>query len=217
MGLVWTVSLSMLLSSTPETQSRLEALLQTLGQRELEREARTCRVLERTVVEELDGDGEVKGKVIREYTVTHDRTGPRRTLKSETFEGDPSGMFRQRPKEEKPEPSPFHPKAQALYRFELEVKPGATTGTLRFTPKKLHERRMKGTAHVDLTSSHILSMKIEPSDYPMGLDALTMNVTLADTACGRQPVRVTTEGEGGILFLRVRFRSDTSLSGHSST
>jgi hypothetical protein len=210
------LTLTLMTAGPAANPARLDALVRALGAQEKRRASSACRYIERTALEELDDEGKSKGKVIREYQVTPSAAGSDRVKKSEEVVGDPSSLFRREHKsDEKPHPGPFHPEEQKAYRYELLVPAEATVGTLRFWPIEPHEKRMKGTARVDLAAQTVTSMQLEPSDPPTGLDELKMRVEFGDTACGRQPVRVTTAGSGGILFFEVRFRSVTSLSRHS--
>lgn len=203
------------LGAEPERSAELEPLLDTLGRQEERRAATRCRLTERTVLEELDGDGKSKGKIIREFLVTQGQGEPSRELKSERFEGEPSSMFKQRPKQEKPHPGPFNPSERPHYRYELLAAKDPGAAIVRFTPLKPHERRMRGTAIVELPSGTLKEVSLEPTKYPFYLDALRVKVLLGETACGHQPVRFQVYGRGGILFVKARFRSDTSLEEHS--
>lgn len=204
-------------SAAPEAPPSLDALLDALGEDALRAEKAACTLTERTVVEDLDDKGAPKGKVVREFRVTQREDGPLRALREEQIEGDPSALFTRKPEEqgEKPKPGPFHPSQRSHYRYTLDAAPGAETATLRFVPRKPHADRPKGSAVVDLRGRKLVRLSVEPSKYPAFLDELRMQVTMRDTPCGRQPSHVVSEGEGGIMFMKARFRSDTQLSGHA--
>ncbi len=205
--------MALLLGATPNPPS-LEALVTRLGEEEKARSAQTCAFVERTAVHELDSDGNVKGSVIREFDVTFEPTVHRRALRSETFEGDPSRLLKKRPEDtaDKPQPGPFHPDEQPHYTYALVSHEGARA-VIRYTPKEPHEKRMKGTAVVNVPKARLLRMEMEPSENPKFVKSLKMDVTLADTACGQRMVKVTAKGAGGMLFMKVRFRTESTISG----
>ena len=202
------------LGAAPQGEFSLEALMARMGEDEKARLAQTCAFEERTVVHELDSDGKVKGSVIREYDVSLDAEGHRRVLKNESFEGDPSRLVKQRPKdsEEKPHPGPFHPDERPHFQFEL-VSLDKGRAVIRYTPKEPHEKRMQGTVVVDVPKAMPLRMEMEPSKNPRFVKALKLDITLAQTACGPRMVKVTTRGSGGMLFFKARFHAETTLTG----
>ncbi len=196
---------------------KLEAVLSALAADETRRESVSCSLVERTVLDELDGKGAPKGKLTREFSFVQSPKGHQRALKAESVEGDVSRLFRQRPKDEseRPHPGPFHPSERAHYEYRLEAEEGAKTGVVHFEPKEPHDKRAKGRATVSLESPKLLTLDAEPSKYPVYLDALRMRVHFEKTACGHMPVRVTAQGHGKFLLMRARFRSETELTGHS--
>lgn len=195
----------------------LSALLQRTAAFEVERATTTCRWIETTRLDELDGKGKITGSVFRTFSVTS--RGPEtlsRTKTSERVEGKVSGLLR----EERPPPkgdpkerlSPFHPEARPF--FDLALGSRDEHGVVvTFTPKEKSERRMGGSAQLDPATGRVLSMSAKPSKLMAMLDSLTLNLQFAPGPCGNLPHTIDSEGSGGFLFFKIRFKSRTELSG----
>ncbi|MFN7132626.1 MAG: hypothetical protein ACK4N5_11135 [Myxococcales bacterium] len=210
--------LLLLLGSGAPSQGALAGLLETLAAAERGKDTLgSCAYSERTVIEELDGEGRVVGTVVREYAVVLGRERQRRVLTSERFEGEPSSAFRKRPDDEREEDArqrlAFHPDERARFSFELaQGAPG--TLALRFAPETPDRHRLRGTALLDADSKRVRVVEGEPTRLPRFVDRLKLRYEFAATPCGDLPVRVRSEGEGGVLFVKKRFRTTTELSGH---
>lgn len=205
------------LQSTPHP--RLDAVLSALAKDEARRETSPCHMTERTELEQLDRKGAREGRLLRTYALEQTPEGLRRTMSSESVEGEVSRLLRQRAKQgpEKAQPGPFHASERAHYRYLLEAEEGAARGVLRFEPIEPHEKRSKGHAVVSLDPPLLLELDVEPSKYPVYLDALRMRASFRQTACGQMPVRVKAEGHGKFLMVRARFRTETVHSAHART
>ena len=193
----------------------LDALLRRLGEAEVRGEQDGgCRYTEVTTVSELDDDGKVKGSRTRTYdVVSKPPAQPERKLRSEKSEGEElSSSLRQERKGGHPQRSMFHPAEQGAYSFRLAQSPGEGRARIFFNPKKKDAQHLEGEALVDTVAGRVLSLRGSPSDKPMVLDYLNLTIDYGPTACDFQPTRVRLEGKAGILFMRVRFRTDTRLS-----
>ena len=194
----------------------LSSLLNRTAAFEVERANTTCRWTETTRLDELDGKGQVKGSVFRTVTVTSRGSETlSRKKTSERIEGDVSTLMR----EERPPPkgdpkerlSPFHPESRAAFDLNL-LSRDAQVVTMAFTPKQPSERRMVGTAQLDPVTGRVMSMSARPSKLMVLLERLAVNLQFAPGPCGNMPHVIESEGSGGFLFFKIRFRSHTELS-----
>ncbi|MBX5480855.1 MAG: hypothetical protein IRZ16_03240 [Myxococcaceae bacterium] len=196
--------------------STLSELLARAGENEALKASATCAFIEESIVEQLDSDGRVEGKVIRraETTVKQSRIVSRKVT-SKKVEGDPSSMI-QKDEEPKGEArySAFHPNEQRLYRFELLGPADADTVKVRFAPLEKDEKKMQGTAWIDRRTGLVTHIDATPSDLPMVLDEMTLSLDQEETPCGPQVTHLRMSGKAGLLFFKKRFRADTKLSGH---
>lgn len=198
------------------TDRQLPAILKALGQEESEKEALAgCVYRERTHVEELTDDGEVKGSLERSWKVVRDGEVSSRQLLESHQTGELSDMLTREPKEPTPEErkaqrSPFHPAQQPRFTFSLL---GEKDGRIRvaFRPKKRDTKWMQGTVSLDAKTLQMVHMQATPSKMPPMVSSLDLDLRFTPTVCGVQPNRIRVKGKGGFLFMKLNFRSDTRL------
>ncbi len=195
----------------PELLGRLAEVEKRLDQ------APRCRCLELQTVEELDSDGQVKGREIRRVEVTRNgRVIESRKVLEVKAEGEKlSSSLRREPGKDKPKLSPFHPDAKGLYRFALG-KAEEGKQVITFEPVEPTTERAKGQVTVDASTGRLLSISTGPAKLPLMLSAFQLDVDYADGPCVAQPSRVRLSGIGGLLFLKVRFRVESSYQGCES-
>lgn len=201
-ALAWGLSL---LLATPALEGRLAAL----AGEERRRAEVNCAFKEHQRVEELDGQAGVVGLEVRTYVVTAGPTGQVRRLVETKREGkslNPS--LRHKPEDERPpnKPLPFAAAAQPDYRFSERAD-----GGIAFRPHRAGTER--ATGHLTLTrDGHLETLALRPSALPPFVHEALLEVRYGDTACGRRALVATMTGDAGLLFLRVRFRSQSRYS-----
>lgn len=217
--------LLLLVSATAaHADASLQALLDRLGEAEEKKLAiPACRSLERSVTEQMDKEGNIQGRLIRSYEVIRVGTNvvSRKKL-SQKEEGELLGQLKTEPQDQKQNEdprgrlSPFHPRARDEYQFELSAGPREGLVTVKLTPRKADQKRMKGTAVVDPTTAQLISMRLTPSELPAMLDDMQVNIAYADTPCDQQPTQLEFAGTGGVFFYKVRFRTQVKVSGYQA-
>ncbi|MFY0578251.1 hypothetical protein ACN28S_31575 [Cystobacter fuscus] len=181
-----------------------------------------CRTVESSVTEELDKEGKVKGRLTRSYEVTRSGTTVvARKLLSQKEEGDLTSQLKADPKDppknedDRARLSPFHPRARADYRFDSTPGPSEGLVTVKFTPLKSDKKRMKGQAVVDTRAGKMMTLRVSPSEMPPMLDELQLDfLAYTETPCERQPTQMKITGSGGVLFYKLRFRTEATVTGH---
>jgi hypothetical protein len=216
-----TLILTLLLASTAQAGD-VKAVLKKLGEDAIARENNApCTYKETTTVEELsrEKDSKVLGSEVRLFDVEVKGTEvTRRDVVSVTKSGEPLADLLEQPRDtkgKKPARSPLHPESQVDYRFELKDGPSPEEQTLTIEPIKPNTERVRGEAVVDAKTMQLKTLQFSPSKTPMLLKSFAMRFEFADTACGRQPLMVSLEGEGVAVFVETKFRSKTVLSGHA--
>jgi hypothetical protein len=175
----------------------------------------SCTFTEETVVEQLSADGKTEGKVIRRHqTTVKGAQISERVLVSKKIEGDPSSLLQKDQARPEAQLSAFHPSQQPLYVFSEEPSPEPQRAKIRFAPREKHAKRLKGVAWIDRASGKITLIEGAPSDRPAMLQEFQIAMTLGDTPCGQQLTHLSMKGKGGVLFFTMRFRAETTLSGH---
>ncbi|PTL76255.1 hypothetical protein [Vitiosangium sp. GDMCC 1.1324] len=217
------LSMLLLLSATSaHAEVSLQSLLDRLGDAEEKKLAiPACRFVENSVTEQLDKEGNIKGRLTRSYEVIRAGTNvvSRKKL-SEKEEGELLSQLKAEPQDQKQNEdprgrvSPFHPKVRDEYQFEQSAGPREGLVTVKITPRKADKKRMRGTAVVDPRTAQLISMRLSPSELPSMLDSFQIDFAYADTPCERQPTQLEFAGTGGVFFYKVRFRTQVKISGH---
>jgi hypothetical protein len=215
--------LLMLLFTTSARADRpSQDLLERLGEAEEKKLAvPACRSVESSVTEQLDKEGKSKGRLTRGYEVIRAGTMvvSRKKL-SEKEEGELISQLKAEPQDQKQNEdprgqlSPFHPKARDEYQFEQSPGPREGLVTIKITPRKKDKKRMQGTAVVDSKTAQLISMHLSPSELAPMLDSFQVDLVYGDTPCDRSPTRLQFSGAGGVLFYKVRFRTQVQVFGH---
>ncbi|MET0401323.1 MAG: hypothetical protein ABW123_02925 [Cystobacter sp.] len=210
-------------------EAPLAELLPRLVAAEEAREQRRERLttLATTVWEELDGEGKATSRL---ETVERSvwRGGKRSSeLVRATRDGkDVTGEVReQREKEEGVEDKgrtfqldhlPFSPREQARYHFEARGPDAKQPHLLRvaFSPKEGKRLdALAGEALVDAGRGELLRLTTHPSKLPKLADKIEMVLEFdAATDEGRNLSRIRAYGEGGVLFIKKRIRTVTTLA-----
>ncbi len=112
-------------------------------------------------------------------------------------------------------PSPFAPKEQPRYTFTALGSDPAGAGRVRigFAPKKAADMEMKGEAVVDSSTGRIRSMTMTPAKLPAMVQALEISMEYGNGTDDAPLLSVMKmHGEGGILFVKKRFRAVTTFT-----
>ena len=178
-----------------------------------------CTYRETTTVDELNKEGGVLGSEVRTFDVeVKGMEVTRRDLLSVKKSGQPLADLLQQPRDTKGKKAargPLHPEAQKDYRFGLTNGPGPDQLTLSIEPLKPSMDRIRGEAVLNTHTSQLQRLRFAPSKVPLLLKSLEMRWEYGDTACGRLPVALETEGEGVAIFIETKFRSRSLLEGHA--
>ncbi len=215
-----------LLSASARAETTLDPLLKKIGEQlAAAQTVPACSMVERTTVEELDSDKKVKASEVHTYRVERSGRETKRTrLGVQKGVGALSPRLRPKPdeelsKEEKERRAnfrtPFHLEEQAKYRFSWAQAPENGRATIAFAPHQPEPERGTGVATVDVNTGQLLTMRSKPSKFPPFLSEMDSRMGFADTPCGLLPTRFEMSGEGGLLFLRSRFRFVTVMEGHA--
>lgn len=191
----------------------LAALLALAGASEAKKGP--CAFVEDSTVVGLDSSGKVEGTIVRKFeTTVKDATVAERKLISKKVDGSPSSQLtkEQEPSKE-PQLSAFHPKKQGEFVFRIDGPADAERVKVRFGPKEDDAKRLKGFALIDPKTGLVVRLEGEPSKLPMFLDQFHFAMDQAETACGPHITKANISGKGGLLFLRVQFRAETTFTG----
>lgn len=214
------ILLTLLFAASARAEVPLQELLDRLGDAEEKKLALpACRSVEHSVMEQLDKDGKSKGRLTRSYEVI--RLGTQvvsRKKLSEKEEGELIRQLKAEPQERTEDPrgqlSPFHPKVRDEYQFDQSPGPREGLVTVKFAPRKKDKNKVKGTALVEPKTAQLISMHLSPSELAPMLDSFQIDLIYGDTPCGRYPTQLQFAGSGGVLFYKVRFRTQVAVSGH---
>ncbi|MCY1083241.1 hypothetical protein [Archangium lansingense] len=214
--------LMLLFAASARADMPLEELLERLGEAEEKKLAvPSCLFVESSVTEQLDKEGKSIGRLTRSYEVL--RAGTKvlsRKKLSEKEEGELVSQLKAEPRDEnqnedpRGQLSPFHSKVRDEYQFEQFPGPREGWVTVKITPRKKDEKRMKGTAVVDAKTAQLISMHLSPSKLPTMLDNFQVDFVYEDTPCERHPTQLQFAGSGGVFVYKVRFRTQVKISGH---
>lgn len=204
----------------------LPEALKTFGTRLSTAHSSSCTYVEKSTVEQLDSDKKVTAREVHTYRVEQTGREVKRTFVSaEKKLGELTSRLRPKQDNELSKDelerrrnlrSPFHMEEQAKYRFRWVQPPSKGTGLIAFEPLERDVKNTVGVATADVESHSSLLILSRPSDFPTGLSELDAKTNYANTPCGLRPIRFEVSGEGGILFLRVRFHSVTVFEGHAA-
>jgi hypothetical protein len=166
--------------------------------------------------EELDSDGKVVHTRVRVI-----RTGKTDELISATDDGkdvtaEKKKKFEERAREHKEElklDSPFAGKVQDKYVFG-DLGPDKADPSLTrisFAPKEGKSEEVAiGEATVDAATGEPVRFQLRPSELPRFADHVLVRIELgAKSGVGRRVSKVSVEGDGGLLFIKKRFRATT--------
>lgn len=178
--------------------------------------------------DELDGDGNVKGRKVITSRVETDEHGHKVHQEVESCihdgkdETEKERASVKRIEENRKQDGdvevsvemPFSTSAQSNYVFDqVAVDPAHPERVkIAFTPKKPDEHSVQGTAWVDTTSATVISTGVRFVKTPMFVDWAHFTVEWGPAPGGSQPSRITYEGAGGFLFWRVHLRGEMKLS-----
>lgn len=173
-----------------------------------------CSFVEESVVDGLDPSGKTEGRIFRRFeTTVKDAVVVERNLISKKVEGNPSSQLTKETEPSKdPQLSAFHPKRQAEFSFRIDGPADADVVKVRFGPKEDDVKRLKGFALIDAKTGLITHLEGNPSKLPTLLDEFNFAMDQAETACGPHITRAQISGKGGLLFLRVQFKAETTFS-----
>lgn len=174
-----------------------------------------CSFVENSTVEGLDPAGKLEGTITRTFeTTVKDAMVADRKLTAKKVTGSPSSQLtkEQEPAKE-PQLSAFHPKKQGEFTFRIDGPPDAEKVKVRFGPKEDDAKRLKGYALIDANTGLVEHLEGEPSKRPMFLDEFKFAMDQAETACGPHITKANISGKGGLLFLKVQFRAETTFTG----
>jgi hypothetical protein len=195
----------------------LNEVLQRIGEQLRRAQTPQCSYTERTTVEELGGDREVKAREVPTARVSTRQGEVRRTFLPAVRE---RGQLDERLRPKRDDEisgreraqrmrTPFHLEEQSKYRFAWTP----SRDGISFEPRQPALERGVGVGHLRDGALHRIVSR--PSSYPVFLRELNLRTELTETACGLQPTRFEFTGEGGLLFVRKRFHSLTVSEGHS--
>lgn len=215
--------LALSLTASPE----LEPVLEKIAARLEASAAGGCAMVEETTVEELDSarkpiareihtaqSRRVKGEVTRSEATVKKDLGE---LNSRLRPKNDSELTAEEKERRKKAKLPFHQSEQAKFRFKWVGTPKDGLGTIGFSPVTADAERGIGFAEVNVETGALLTFNSRPSKFPAFLSQLDLKLTFADTAaCGQQLSKLEVTGEGGVLFVRTRFRSVSVFTGHQA-
>lgn len=202
-----------------------EALLARLGQYALrfEQMERRGSFLLKAQMDELDAGGKVdatKELVVRITATPHERiTEVLRYLEDgadKTAEARKKAALRARSpsSENKKLNLPFLPAQQQRYAFLVTDRDPRPPGRVRvtFRPLTPDATTWAGSAWVDETSGEILTLGFSPSETPLFIERVDIQVHFDHkTPLGRAPSSLTFEARGGLLFIKKHYRGSAQL------
>lgn len=178
-------------------------------------DATACVYEERSRIEALDAAGAVTASELHVTQVEVTPRAQKRTLleiKKEKGELD----AKLRPKQEQRTlRTPFHPQERDKYRFTWLTPRSEPRASVRFEPLDPSVERPEGVAVLDTRTGALISMRSRPSKLPAFVNLLESDASFGMTPCGLRALRFELTGDGGALFLRTRFHSVSSMTGHA--
>lgn len=225
-----------------EADPALAPLLQRLAEAERARKARSeGRATETTIVtEELDKEGkpEKRTEMVLRRTVKDGQATTelvRQLVDGKDVTEEHRKKFEERQRERKAQAakdkaagkesrrglsfdmSPFAAGEQPRYAFEpLPARPSDPPGHQRIALRprgKAEETMLKGEALVDVAAGELVRFDGTLAKLPRFADRVQLTLEFGPTELpGRDLTRTRMEGEGGLLFVRKRVRSDTRIA-----
>ena len=217
------------LAETPPSVERSDvpshALLTKLGQYALrfeQMEKRGSFLLE-AQMDELDANGKIDARkelVVRSTATPHERvTEILRYFEDgtdKTEEARKKAAVRARSKDPKNKRVllPFLPREQGRYSFRMTARNPRLPGRVRvsFRPLAPDDTTWAGSAWVDETTGDVLSLGFSPSETPLFIERVVIQVQFEhQTALGRAPSSLTFEARGGLLFIKKHYTGSAQL------
>lgn len=172
--------------------------------------------------EKLDGDGKVTSWFEVVTKVTHPGGKEVKEVVKATKDGadvtaKTKEKYAEKAKEKKKgdgfeAKSPFEPGEQGKYRFTLKGPAAGDASKLliQFAPKgKASTELLVGHGLVDPAKGEVLKITARPSEYPSMVSEGSFEWDTPPLAFGPATTRFAFRGEGGILFIKQRFRGTT--------
>ncbi len=106
---------------------------------------------------------------------------------------------------------------QDRYTFDIvEQNDDGSHVRIQFTPKEPADNTVEGSAWVDATAGTVMSATFRLSKTSLFVHYIHFALEFGEhSSLGPALSKITVEGEGGILFLRRKFRGVATLSGYS--
>lgn len=111
--------------------------------------------------------------------------------------------------------SPFASRTQSQYVYTAKGHDADRPDLLHvhFEPKKASTKLMAGEAWVDEASASVRHLEVHPSINPTFVQKLEIRMDMTfDPEHGNLPSKMELEGEGGMLFIKKRFKATTLFS-----